>query len=652
MTVSSRHRRRRGHALLRLTAASLCLLLVGGGLLAVMQARGLQSEALALEARLGAQLSAGATDLQSGKDLVAQASQASQPALLDQANTRFASARAHFQTADAEASDDPVVRRLLATPYLGKSYVAPRLAAVHSVAAMGVALSQAGLDVAAVDALLIAPGAGTGRAGGRVIQLLKAVAPGMAAVATDLQTAAHAAELVDASLLSTSQRRLLDSARASIVQASAGVEEFARLSPALLEILGANGPRTYLVEQVDPAELRAGGGYIGSFTTLTASGGDLSLGAGYDSIDTDGPPYPTQAASPAPGQIFQAFGHGLVLGDSNFSPDFAVSAQAGINQFKRELGKSADGVISIDPDAVAALLDVTGPIVIPEYGTTVQAATFPEEVFQRLETVAGNVAGKKDFFPVVASRVIDRVTSLDSSQWPKLLGNLNAAVTQRHMQFYFTNQQAEAEMARFGWAGALAPPPGYTDFMAEVESNYGASKANHFVTRSYDVSLSMQGENLVHRVAIQLVNRTPPGYEGGRGYNFYLRFYLPAGASQATISGLFADRFPPDENPGGMKLLDGWYLVDITDLRTASATHEVVVQYTTPVADLATGHSVYWRKQAGTGADAVKITFQSGANSHSASSDLSRDRVLIVSESGLQVKEGVSGAAQLPFLGA
>ena len=44
----------------------------------------------------------------------------------------------------------------------------------------------------------------------------------------------------------------------------------------LTEVLGGNGARNYLIEQVNPAELRPGGGFIGTFSVLRADHGALN----------------------------------------------------------------------------------------------------------------------------------------------------------------------------------------------------------------------------------------------------------------------------------------------------------------------------------------------------------------------------------------
>ena len=61
--------------------------------------------------------------------------------------------------------------------------------------------------------------------------------------------------------------------------------------------------------------------------------------------------------------------------------------------------------------------------------------------------------------------------------------------------------------------------------------------------------------------------------------------------------------------------------------------------------------SVYWQKQAGTIADSMKARFVVGGKTFDATSDLSQDRVLLLSPTGLKIQPGHAGQAQLPLFG-
>jgi hypothetical protein len=97
-------------------------------------------------------------------------------------------------------------------------------------------------------------------------------------------------------------------------------------------------------------------------------------------------------------------------------------------------------------------------------------------------------------------------------------------------------------------------------------------------------------------------------------------------------------------------MIDGWYLVEI--VKGDSATHQVVLEYTTDAGNLTSGHEIYWRKQAGTGPDKVKVTYHAGGKTHTVNTDLSQDRLLVMTPDALQVKAGTTAGAKLPLIGA
>ena len=629
------------------------ILLVGGGAAGWFLL--LKPATQQFQAALEADLQSGAAQLQAGSDDVHKANQDHNPVLLDEAGAKFVDAQRSFQRARARLAGNPYVADAAGAPYIGKSYVKPRLATVNALATMGIALGQAGRDTVDFDRPLLDPQDKSAPAGQRLIAVLKSAGPPLALIKTDLTQAGEAAALVDPSVLPGAQVQAFTKTRGQIQTGLAGIDEFQRLTPVLLEILGASGPRTYLMAQVDPAELRGGGGFIGSFSILAIDQGNMKLVRSGD-VATIDLPYPLPGGKKyiaPPRSSLQFTTHGWVFGDANFYTDFPSSARAAENLFLNETGTKVDGVISLDPWAVAALLQVTGPIAIPEYNTTADANTFAEDVFQRTERNDAIVAGRKNYFPVVANHLIEKISTLPSSAWGNLLQVLNSSVQVRHMQVYFNSETAQAEMGRIFWAGSMMLPKSQLETMLEVESNYGADKVNHFVERTYDVTLSLQDNKLKHRVVVNIKNPAPDGYLGGRIYNAYVRFYYPQSATGMVTGGLQPSKYPSDEKIDGMQLADGWIYVEIKDPKPGSfATTQFSFEYTTEISDLAQGHSIYWQKQAGTLGDKVKVTFQNAGRSFTAESDLITDRVIRLTPQGVKIDTGNAAAAHLPILGS
>jgi hypothetical protein len=648
-TSATRRRRSAWRGRRGLAAALIALLLVASGgvsaYLAMQHARQVQDAVIV-------DLQQGAGELLTAKTAVVKANSAGgDRTQLDSAITHFQRARADFQRALDSVQSDLVLGGAAIAPGVGSSYVAPRVKTVEAVARMGIALADAGEESTRLDAALLAPAAPGTTSGQKVLDVMTQAQKKAPLIKAALQHAQQEAADVDLQFLPASQKDSLARAKTDIAKGLAQMDQFEALAPAVIELLGGNGNRTYLVLQPDPAELRGGGGFIGSYSLLSANKGTVSLGRAGNTTEIDyprpTPGNPKYVLAPGPLQQF-THGQSYIVGDSLFLPDFPEAAKTAEKLYTQESGSTVDGVISLDPWAVAALLGVTGPIAIPEWNTTVDAASFPESVFQQQQKSALKLTNRKAFFAAVAARLIERVMALPSAKWSQLVAALNTAVTQRRLQIYVNSVTAQREVDRIGWSGAMVAPSVADETMMEVESNFGGDKVNHWLARSFNLTLTSAGGKLHHALTVSFVNSTPPGYPGGQRYSCYVRFYYPASATGGTIS-TAPDRIANTEAHTGLNMLDGWFTIDV--LWYGSGAGSIRLAWDTSW-DPTTAKRIYWQKQAGTLADAIKVTYVVNGKTYTATSDLGQDRVLDVSPNGLSIVAGAAGQAQLPQFGS
>ncbi|MDV8146995.1 DUF4012 domain-containing protein [Arthrobacter sp. B10-11] len=125
-------------------------------------------------------------------------------------------------------------------------------------------------------------------------------------------------------------------------------------------MLGAQGPRNYLLMIQNSAEVRASGGIPGALAVLTLDQGKLSLGAQSSAGDV-GVMRPTVSVDAEQQQIYSGR-LGKYMQDVNLTPDFPTSASTAQAMWERKTGQRVDGVISVDPVALGYLLDATGPV--------------------------------------------------------------------------------------------------------------------------------------------------------------------------------------------------------------------------------------------------------------------------------------------------
>jgi hypothetical protein len=135
----------------------------------------------------------------------------------------------------------------------------------------------------------------------------------------------------------------------------------ARAIRLLPPMLGADGPRNYLVLVQNNAEQRATGG-VPTLIQVRADDGAVTVvqtrSAGGNLGNLATPILPLTAQETA---LFGP-GLGIYMADVTFTPDFPRSGELARAIWRRQVGENLDGVLSIDPGALAEVLGATGPV--------------------------------------------------------------------------------------------------------------------------------------------------------------------------------------------------------------------------------------------------------------------------------------------------
>gem|GEM_PF-2197420 len=620
--------------------------MAGGSTLAY---RAVKSQANLLEAQLVGHLELGQKEMEAGKTSLRLANANLDGKQIDKAKAHFTTAKVEFSTASQIADNSDLLRRLENLPVVGPM-ARSQHAALDGVSQMGVQLALAGQDLADLDGQIIKPPA-SGQAGRTLLTVINDVQGKLGAVTTELNSALKAANQVDVSVLPAAQRSTFLQARGSIVQVIGAIAQFQNLVPTLTEALGGNGVRTYLVEQLNPAELRPGGGFIGTYSVLRADHGALSLVASGDASDlsTPRPALGQRGYVAPPGAIRELTGnYSWIFTDSNFFPDFASNAQAGESFAEPHLGIHIDGVIAIDYNSVARMLQLTGPIAVPGYGITLTSDNFVSLIIQYdlaayTDTRANAI--HKAILAAVAGPLLQKIATLQPGYWATLLHAFNDLAASRDLQTYFNNASVEKTVDQYGWSGNEKVIPA-RDYIMEVESNLGATKANYFITRQYTVELTRNGGTLHHQVTVDITDNMPYSYRPNEYYHAYIRLYV---SDKATAAGdnLVATRYSNPAPPAGTRVLDGWM-----QIHGYGHDRMVVFQWDTPWQATGRGEEqLYWQKQPGTSSDKVTIIWHDGnGHTYTVNGDLAQDRVITLGPTSVTIVVGQVGSAQLPSL--
>ena len=193
----------------------------------------------------------------------------------------------------------------------------------------------------------------------------------------------------------------------------------------LPDMLGEQEPRNYLLMVQNPAELRATGGLPGSFALLHADNGRITMGWQGSPNDLAGP---TTPAVTLPKDTLQQYGPSQAVDprDLNFTPDFPEAAQIAKAMVERARDVKVDGVVSVDPIALAGLMRGTGPVTVTN-GVTLATGNVVQALLNQTYQVLPTQQRQNDFFETVARKIFDSVMAGRGDQQQAIRGLATAA---------------------------------------------------------------------------------------------------------------------------------------------------------------------------------------------------------------------------------
>lgn len=172
-------------------------------------------------------------------------------------------------------------------------------------------------------------------------------------------------------------------------------------------MLGADGPRHYLLIAQNNSELRALGGMPGASILLRADRGRVELMEQRTAGEAGVFSMPVAPLSAAERTLFGTQ-LGRYFSNVTSTPDFPRAARLARTMWERTTGVTVDGVASVDPYVLQMLLRANGPVTVSGQQLTGDnaARVLLNEVYKTLEPEA-----QDQFYAAAAAAVFDKVMS-------------------------------------------------------------------------------------------------------------------------------------------------------------------------------------------------------------------------------------------------
>ncbi|MFH2061396.1 MAG: DUF4012 domain-containing protein [Candidatus Beckwithbacteria bacterium] len=321
------------------------------------------------------------------------------------------------------------------------------------------------------------------------------------------------------------------------------INQIKNVLPLVPSFIATDTKKTYLLLFQNSSEIRPTGGFIGSYGLLTFEKGKLLDFSVEDIYSADGQ---LKGFVEPPAPIKEFLGQSTwFFRDSNWDPDFTVSAQRAEWFLNKTINRNVDGVIAVNLPAVKELLKATGPINLPDYNEEITAENLFERAEYRSEIdfFPGSTQ-KKDFLGALSREIFEKLKQSSTSDILKFAQSFEAGLAQKQLLVYLHDQQSQKLLLEQNWAGSIFDPyltpqdnrPLTIDYSYLVEANLGINKANYFLKRNIRQLLTiLKTKEILVVTTITYDNQSPADAWPGGIYRTYLRDYIPQNSKLISV---------------------------------------------------------------------------------------------------------------------
>jgi len=325
------------------------------------------------------------------------------------------------------------------------------------------------------------------------------------------------------------------------------------LSEKLMVFLGQKTDKRYLFVFQNNSELRASGGFIGSYALVDFSNGEIK------NIEVPGGgSYDTEAGlkefiiAPEPLHLVNPLWH---FWDANWWPDFKKTALKLMWFYEKSGGPSVDGVISLTPTVVEDLLGVIGPIDMTEkYGLIIDKDNFWKETQSLAEQKPDKTKKPKKIIGDLMNKIFEELPQrINKENIFDVTKTLLKTLNEKQILFYFEDDELENKVREYSWSGEIENT--ISDYLMVVNTNIAGGKSDKVIKQKINHNVEITADGEIYDTVV--VEREHTGVKGdlftGVRNNSWMRFYVPLGSELIKARGFW----PIDEGLFS-KPEDGW----------------------------------------------------------------------------------------------
>lgn len=245
-------------------------------------------------------------------------------------------------------------------------------------------------------------------------------------------------------------------------------------------------PQKWIIIFQNSNEIRATGGFMGSYAVVDINQGKVVSISTEDIYDADGQFSGFVTAPPGVAEYLSS-GNGLRLPDANWHADTKKSSQQVLHFFALGNKQNISGIIFVNLDFAKALLDFTGPIEIHDYNTVVTSENIDAVLRSRRSDFFPGSTQKKHMLSQLLTQVRIHLLQTNPEKILELITLVGNQIKLNNLQFYSINPDIDSIFTKYQMRQELLPTS-QNDYLYFLESNVGINKANKNIERRIEIT--------------------------------------------------------------------------------------------------------------------------------------------------------------------
>lgn len=273
-------------------------------------------------------------------------------------------------------------------------------------------------------------------------------------------------------------------------------------------MLGADGPRRYLLAFQSNNEARGTGGFLGSWGILRVDDGVVTIEKLAPRSFLDRQVYDTLPLNF--GADYAAF-YGDQAGSwasANLSPNFPYAARLWLKFWQDRTGEQLDGVITTDPVATEYLLHAVGGFRLPD-GRVLDGQNFARFTESTVYSRIDDDRLRDQYLQLIARSALNRVLRFLGDP-NRVVHALGKAVGEHRILVYSTDPGEEQQLEQMAVGGTLPTGPG--PFAGVALNNAAGNKADYYIREELQyrlVGCDAGADSQQTRITVTLKNTIP-----------------------------------------------------------------------------------------------------------------------------------------------